>query len=423
MKNPNSFTLLFLILSNFTLASVFAQNGNITYTLHRESNPTQDQQDAYSRIKTAMDSAIGYYNRYTGITKHLNVYYNTGVPTAQANFDGTISFGQSRSYMVVITAMHEMAHTVGAGTTTEYRNLIQNGVFTGQNATEMLREITGDHTGQLKGDNQHFWPYGLNYASEVSSQQDLINHCRIVDAIYKDLFHEEFFRECRLRSISEGTCMTVADGNTLRLGNCSDPASLIRMIALNGENVFRLEFGNQVLDIPNESKDAGIIAGLYNWNGGAHQRVVFEFQTSAGDTLARIKLSHSGLYLRAGEDRVIQDLETSSQESLYWELLDDRVNSVSRNESVKRTGDLFTITGERLTLNKDVSGNSPLTLRVTDLQGRTVRSVSGGVQNISINTSTFAGGVYLVHVSSKGYAAGKIFKTIGFSETRDYRQE
>ncbi|HLV30448.1 MAG TPA: RICIN domain-containing protein, partial [Chitinispirillaceae bacterium] len=285
----------------FFLYSV--SSAQITYTLHRETNPTQDQQDAYGRIKTAMDSAVGYYNKYTTITKTLDVHYNLLVGTADANFNGTIRFGSNRSYMVVHTAMHEIAHTAGIGTTNEYWNFIKNGDFTGKHGTEMLRDITSDPDAVLHGDSTHFWPYGLNFAHEVESDNDLVNHCKIVNAIYKDMFNEEFYKVCHLRSHQSGMCI-VSDGSTLKLGDCNDSSSLVRLISLNDENVFRLEFGNRVLDIPNESGSAGVAASLYSWNGGGHQRVIFEFES---DNLVRLKMVHSGLYLRADGERIIQD--------------------------------------------------------------------------------------------------------------------
>ncbi len=168
-------------------ATSYIMAGNFSYTLHQESNPTADQLDAYEKITAAMDSAIWYYNTYTSITKELNVYYNTSVSTADANINGTIRFGSNRSYMVTCTAMHEIAHTVGVGTHSRWNEFMVEGIFTGTNATQTLREITGDPDAVLHGDTQHFWPYGLNYASEVESEEDLINHCKIVDAIYRDL--------------------------------------------------------------------------------------------------------------------------------------------------------------------------------------------------------------------------------------------
>jgi hypothetical protein len=65
--------------------------------------------------------------------------------------------------------------------------MIQSGIFPGTNATAELRAITGKADDQVHGDNQHFWPYGLNQTSEVKSEADLLNHCRMVVAIREDL--------------------------------------------------------------------------------------------------------------------------------------------------------------------------------------------------------------------------------------------
>jgi len=60
-------------------------------------------------------------------------------------------------------------------------------IWTGTNATAELRAISGVPTDVINGDTQHFWPYGLNYASEVKSEADVIDHCRIVMALRKDM--------------------------------------------------------------------------------------------------------------------------------------------------------------------------------------------------------------------------------------------
>lgn len=160
--------------------------GKVTYTLVKASSPTADQLAAYEAITAAMDKAISYYNQYTSIVLNLRVQYEPSVSTADGNINGNIRFGK-KEYMNHITAMHEIAHTAGVGTTNQYRSLIVNGVFTGTNATNQLRAITGNSQDVLKGDSQHFWPYGLNYTSEVKSNDDLINHCKIVNALRKDL--------------------------------------------------------------------------------------------------------------------------------------------------------------------------------------------------------------------------------------------
>ena len=170
---------LFAVMA-LAFGAVFAHaEGHVTYTLHKSENPTADELDAYERITTVMDSAVYLYNKYTNLRKFINVYYAPGVPTAEASSNGDLRFGSERSYMFVGTAMHEMAHTMGMGTTTDYRNMFKDGVFQGQKAQALLKEIDGPDA-ELHGDSQHFWTYGLNCASEVHSEQDLINHARIV---------------------------------------------------------------------------------------------------------------------------------------------------------------------------------------------------------------------------------------------------
>lgn len=193
--NSTDYTLLvryvLQIISEFPVSSqqppipTPTPTGNVTYTIVKAQNPNADQQDAYKRIEEAMETAVFYYNKYTTITKHITVIYEPSVPTADGNINGTIRFG-NKSYMNHVTAMHEISHTVGVGTTNAWRNLIVGGVYTGKNATEELKTITGDSNAVLKGDSQHFWPYGLNYVHEAESEADLINHCKIVNAMKKD---------------------------------------------------------------------------------------------------------------------------------------------------------------------------------------------------------------------------------------------
>jgi hypothetical protein len=160
-------------------------DGNITYTLARNANPSAQEQMAYDRITTAMDRALEYYNCHTNISRTLNVSYVPSVQTADGNPNGNIRYGSMDS-MNYITAMHETSHVLGVGDSA-YDALIVDGVFTGPAATAEIREITGDPSAEVHGDNQHFWPYGLNYVSEVMSETDLLNHMRIVVAIREDL--------------------------------------------------------------------------------------------------------------------------------------------------------------------------------------------------------------------------------------------
>lgn len=158
----------------------------VTYTLRRAENPTEEELAAYARITAGMEKAIQFYNKYTaGINKQINVVYSPGTPTADGNINGTIRMGKNAHNERV--CMHEICHTVGIGTSPQWGKLVVNGVFTGSEATKLLREITKDKSAVLHADRMHFWPYGLNYDNEVKSDDDLVNHCKMVEAICKDL--------------------------------------------------------------------------------------------------------------------------------------------------------------------------------------------------------------------------------------------
>lgn len=159
--------------------------GNVTYTLAQDV--INAGEEIHNLIKTAMDSACFYYNRYTPFRRNIWVYYNAGIPTAQASYLGSIGFGANKTFMWVGTAMHEMAHYFGSGTTQVWKSLMVGGVWQGKEGQRVCLELTGQ---QLRGDNNsnpiHYWPTGINYRSEVSSQKDLIDHAKVVKAMLVD---------------------------------------------------------------------------------------------------------------------------------------------------------------------------------------------------------------------------------------------
>lgn len=161
-------------------------SGNITYTLHRASSPTADQQDAYNRITEAMNLALTVYNCYLNVGKALNVYYEPSVPTADGNYNGTIRFG-AKSTMVQATAMHEIAHTLGVGTYSGWAPRVSGGRWTGSNAINQLRALDGNPSAVLYADGAHFWPHGLNQASEATSADEYIRNVRMVAALRQDM--------------------------------------------------------------------------------------------------------------------------------------------------------------------------------------------------------------------------------------------
>jgi hypothetical protein len=161
--------------------------GHITYTLSRAAAPTADQTDAYSKITAAMDLAVEEHNCYVNATKALTVTYNTGVPTADGSYSGAIRFGSNRAYMKQVTAQHEIAHTLGIGTYTNWSSFVSNGQWTGAKAIAELRAVTGDPSAVLHADTQHFWPYGLNQDSEATSADDYVANSKIVAAMRSDM--------------------------------------------------------------------------------------------------------------------------------------------------------------------------------------------------------------------------------------------
>ena len=325
----------------FLLSSAFA--GNVEYHLNKSANPTQDEQEAYKLITAAMDSAVFLYNKYSDLSKHIEVYYSTGVPTAEASSNGDLRFGKDRNYMFVGTAMHEMAHTMGMGTTSEYQKMFKDGVFQGEKAQKVLKEIDGPDA-VLKGDSQHFWPYGLNYKSEVHSEQDLINHVKVVNAMYQDIFKEAFYMQGRVVSlVDEKTCMGITSSNALELMSCTDSATFVKIYSV-GENpvTYRIQLGNRVVDIPNESTAEGVVASTYSYNGGAHQRYVFEKAGAPRANMTNVyflKNFKSGLYLQAVGKNVVQNKFVRSASSIpqsdfIWQIVEAGLDSSSKDGPV-----------------------------------------------------------------------------------------
>lgn len=156
------------------------QPGPLTY--HLASGSESWPADIRAQIIYAMDGAVALYNRYGTFRKSLTANYNPGVPTAQAGYSGWIDFGGQIGYR---TALHEISHTLGIGTAPGFSSFIQNGLWTGTNAVAQVREFDGP-TAVVNTDGTHFWPYGLNYDSEASTENDR-RHVLMVAAFRKDL--------------------------------------------------------------------------------------------------------------------------------------------------------------------------------------------------------------------------------------------
>jgi hypothetical protein len=168
----------------WSLTSVSNSNGNgkLAWTLVTSGVPSNVQ----ALITNAMNAAVSRYNKWGNWpARTLTVEYNTGVPTADGSNNGNIRFGANTSYMTECTAMHEIAHTYGVGTSSTWAApLIQNYLFVGANAVAKIHEFDGS-TAVINTGGGHFWPYGLNYNSEWSSLSG-DRHAQLVWAMKQD---------------------------------------------------------------------------------------------------------------------------------------------------------------------------------------------------------------------------------------------
>jgi hypothetical protein len=138
---------------------------------------------AYNLITSAMNAAVARYNNLSDLTKTITVRYDPGVPTADGNINGTIRFG-NRGYMNERTALHEIAHTIGVGTSSGWSSLAAGGTWRGAQATALVKQFDGS-SATLSTGGGHFWPYGLNYDNEFSTTA-ADRHVRIVAAMVRD---------------------------------------------------------------------------------------------------------------------------------------------------------------------------------------------------------------------------------------------
>ena len=172
-----------LVLTAIAYAST-ASCAALSYTIQKASNPTADQQDAYTKIDAAMKKAVARYSKYCNAkcTKNIKVSYSPGVPTAEANYNGDLRFGSDRSYMTERTAMHEISHTLGVGQTANFNSLCASGNW--KTALPLLRSFDGS-SAKISCGGSHFWPYGLNYETEMS-ETNANRHVQMMQAMLND---------------------------------------------------------------------------------------------------------------------------------------------------------------------------------------------------------------------------------------------
>lgn len=129
-----------------------------------------------------MTKAVARYHRFSDASKTIRVAYVPDVQTADANYNGSLRFGSNRKYMNERTATHEISHTLGIGQTEAFHTKCAAGDW--KTALPLLRSWDGPDA-VINCDQNHIWPYGLNYDSEWS-ETNADRHVKLIDAMLKD---------------------------------------------------------------------------------------------------------------------------------------------------------------------------------------------------------------------------------------------
>ena len=138
--------------------------------------------DANARINAAVKEAVDtYWNNLTSISGvTMSVHYGSGTPTADCSYGGWMRVGPSSSYQRTGTIMHEMNHGIGGGTTYTWydgSSLMHQGsgtrAWAGERANDVLHFWDNSTSDYIKGDDTHFWPYGINGAHEDNGTEAL----------------------------------------------------------------------------------------------------------------------------------------------------------------------------------------------------------------------------------------------------------
>jgi hypothetical protein len=138
---------------------------------------TWDTEARRTAAVNAMQLVVDRYNAYGFFGDYnIYVYYNAGIPTAQASHLGSIGFGGT--WPAERVAQHELAHYLGLPSG-GWNALMSGGTWDGAEGLAVVNQFDGLEAG-LNGDSIHFWPYGLNYDSEGSE----INKQRQVAVVY-----------------------------------------------------------------------------------------------------------------------------------------------------------------------------------------------------------------------------------------------
>ena len=147
-----------------------------------DSPARRDAANASMRAVVNRFNAYGDFN--WGSDGYVDVFYNPGVPTAQAGYYGSIDFGGTWPNERV--SQHELNHWLGSGTYWNWGNQFQGGVWTGPKVNALMAQFDGEGA-VLRQSGVHFFPYGLNYDNEVPNAGTYMRNVALTYAMRQDM--------------------------------------------------------------------------------------------------------------------------------------------------------------------------------------------------------------------------------------------
>jgi autotransporter-associated beta strand protein len=137
------------------IAPASAARAALSFTVEANGWPDAARRNA---AVNALQAAVNRYNAYGNFGNYnVYAYYNAGIPTAQASYLGSIGYGGT--YPNERVTLHEMSHYLGTGT--------HGTPWDGFRGESLIDQFDGLEA-SLNGDGAHYWPYGLNFDSEMS---------------------------------------------------------------------------------------------------------------------------------------------------------------------------------------------------------------------------------------------------------------
>ncbi|QDU59135.1 Autotransporter-associated beta strand repeat protein [Aeoliella mucimassa] len=147
-----------------------------------------DSDTRRNAANNSMQAVVDRFNVYGdfnwGSDGYVDLYYNSGVPTAQAGYYGAIEYGGTWPNERV--TQHELNHWLGSGTDGNWYNLFSNNVWTGTKVNALMAQFDGQGTA-FRQSGVHFYPYGLNYDSEVTDDSIYMRNVALMYAMRQDM--------------------------------------------------------------------------------------------------------------------------------------------------------------------------------------------------------------------------------------------